>query len=106
MAGQKIHVIGTDEIVVLLGLLGIEGTIIEDSYQFLSVFNKLKNNDSIGMIIIAVPIPNDLVDFVIEFKLNNRTPFIFCLPDIFQVNIENEDPFYRKILDSIGKIIT
>ena len=106
MAGQKIHVIGSDEIVVLLGLLGIEGTIIEDSNQFLSAFNKLKTNTSIGMIIVAIPMPNDLVDFVIDFKLNNRTPFVFCLPDIFQVNIENEDPFYRKILESIGKIIT
>ena len=105
MAGQKIHVIGSDEIVVLLGLLGIEGTIIEDSNEFLSVFNKIKRNTSIGMIIIAIPLPNDLVEFVIDFKLNNRTPFIFCLPDIFQVNIENEDPFYREILDSIGKII-
>ena len=106
MVGQKIHVIGSDEIVVLLGLLGIEGTVIEDSNEFLSVFNKIKRNSSIGMIIVATQLPNDLVDFIIDFKLNNRSPFVFCLPGIFQLNIENEDPFYRKILDSIGKIIT
>jgi len=105
MVGQKIHVIGSDEIVILLGLIGIEGTVIEDNNEFFSIFNKLKRNTSIGMIIISIPLTNDLVDFVIDFKLNNRTPFIFCLPDIFQVNIENEDPFYKKILDSIGKII-
>lgn len=106
MVGQKIHVIGSDEIVILLGLIGIEGTVIEDSNDFLSIFNNLKKNTSIGMIIIAIPIPIDLVDFIIDFKLNNKTPFIFYLPDIFQINIENEDIFYKKILESIGKIIT
>ena len=106
MVGQKIHVIGSDEIVILLGLLGIEGTIIEDSNEFLSIFNNIKKNASIGMIIVAIPIPLDLVDFIIDFKLNNKTPFVFYLPDIFQLNIENDDPIYNKILDSIGKIIS
>ena len=106
MTGQKIYIIGSDDFVILLRLLGIEGTIIEDSNNFLMTFNKLIKNTSIGMIIIAIDLPLDLIDFIIDFKLNNRKPFVFYLPNIFKTNIENEDVFYNKILNSIGKIIT
>ena len=44
MPEQKIHVIGYDEIVLLLGLLGIEGTILESSEQFMPTFNQLTND--------------------------------------------------------------
>lgn len=106
MTGQKIYIIGSDDFVILLRLLGIEGTIIEDSNNFLMIFNKLIKNTSIGMVIIAIDLPLDLIDFIIDFKLNNRKPFVFYLPNIFKTNIENEDVFYNKILNSIGKIIT
>ena len=104
--GQKIHIMGSDDYVILLRLLGIEGTILEDSNKFLAIFNKLLKNTSIGMIIIAIDLPLDLIDYIIDFKLNNRKPFVFYLPDIFKTNIENEDVIYNKILDSINKIIS
>jgi len=106
MAGQKIHVIGQDDFVLLMRLLGIGGTIVEDSNNFLSVFNRLIKNTSIEMLIIAIDLPLDFIDYIIDFKLNIRKPFVFYLPDIFKANIENEDVFYFKILDSIGKIIS
>ncbi len=103
---QKIHVIGRDDYVVLLRLLGIEGTVVEDSKDFLKYFNNLIKNTSIGMIIVALDLPLELINYLIDFKLNNRKPFVFQLPDIFKSNIQEEDIYYNKILDSIGKIIS
>jgi len=39
MLDQKIHVLGDDDVVLMLGLLGIEGTVIEIGYPFLELFN-------------------------------------------------------------------
>lgn len=106
MPDQKIIVIGNEEITLLLGLLGIEGIIIEDPNKFIEKFNELKKNPSIGMIIIALNLPKMILDFVIDFKFNNRRPLIFVLPDIFESNIENEDVILNIIKTSLGKIIT
>jgi hypothetical protein len=40
-----------------------------------------------------------------EYKLNNKKPFIFSLPDIFNPNIEEDEMFIEEISKSIGKII-
>ncbi len=105
MPEQTIHVIGYDEIVLLLGLLGIDGTILESSEQFMTTFNQLIKNPSIGMIIIALDLPEEIINFLVDFKLNNRKPLIYLLPDIFQTDVENEDVFLNIIRKSIGKII-
>lgn len=105
---QEIHVIGNDDFVYLLGLLGINGTILEKSESefFVKEFNKIVNNSSIGLIIIAIILPDNIIDFLIDFKLNNRSPVIFYLPDIFNANIENEDIILNIVLKSMGKIIS
>jgi len=105
-ASRKIHVVGRDDFVLLLRLLGIEGTVVEDNKKFLAIFHRLIKNTSIGMIIIAIDLPLDIINYIIDFKLNNRKPFVFYLPDIFKTNIQEEDIFYKKILESIGKIIS
>ncbi|TFG21765.1 MAG: hypothetical protein EU529_12580 [Promethearchaeota archaeon] len=105
MPDQEIYVIGYDEIVLLLGLLGIQGMVLEKSDDFMKIFKELINNPSIGMIIIALDLPSDIIDYLINFKLNNRRPFIFYLPDIFQVNIEKNNVFLNKISKTISKII-
>ena len=104
MPDQEIHIIGYDEIVLVLGLLGIQGTVIE-AEEFMKVFNNIKNNPSIGMIIVAIELPSDLIDYLIDFKLNNRRPFVFYLPDIFQVDVEQNNIFLNKIRESISRII-
>jgi vacuolar-type H+-ATPase subunit F/Vma7 len=103
---MKIHIIGNDDIILLMRLLRIEGTVVADSKDFLRNFNRIISNTSIEMLIIAIDLPLALIDFIIDFKLNNRKPFVFYLPDIFKANIENEDVIYNKILESIGKIIS
>lgn len=106
MVDQKIHVLGYDEIVLMLGLLGIEGTTVENVNDFMQIFNDLIKKPTIGMIIIAIDLPDDITEFLIDFKLNNRRPFIFFLPDLFETNIEKEDVLINKILIIIGKLIS
>ena len=105
MNGQKTHVIGVDDIIILFRLIGIDGTIVEDASEFLTIFRELLNNSTIGMIIIAVELPQDLIEYIIDFKLSNKKPFVYYLPNIFQPNIENNDLFLEQIIKSIKKII-
>jgi vacuolar-type H+-ATPase subunit F/Vma7 len=105
MVNQKIHILGQEDIVVMLGLLGIEGTVIDSGDELMIRFNELIKNLRIGMIIIALPLEDDLINFLLDFKLNNRTPFILILPDIFQPHIEEEGQVINKILDAIGDVV-
>lgn len=105
MPESKIHIIGNDDLVLLLGLLGIEGTILSNPEQFLLKFNELIKDSSIGMIIISMNLPEEILDYLIDFKSNNRRPLVFLLPDIFQTDIESNDIFMNIIRNSIGKII-
>jgi len=105
MNEQKTHVIGVDDIIILFRLIGIDGTVIEDTSEFLTIFKGLINNSNIGMIIIAVDLPQDLIEYIMDFKLSNKKPFVYYLPDIFQPNIENNDLFLEQIIKSIKKII-
>ena len=105
MPDQEIHIIGYDEIILLMGLLGIEGTILKNAETFMKIFNDIIKKPSIGMVIIAMDLPNEIIDFLVDFKLHNRKPFIFYLPDIFQPEIERKNVFLKKISESISKII-
>jgi len=105
MVAQKIHILGEEEIVSMLGLLGLESSIVGNEEEFLKKFTELTNDPSIGMIIVALRLSNVMIDFLLDFKQNVRIPFIFILPDIFQPNIENYDTILNKIIDAIGGII-
>jgi len=103
---QKIHILGEEDLVVLLGFLGLEGTIINTEDQFTTEFNNLIKNPSIGMIVISMPLNDEMIDFLINFKLNNKQPFIFILPDVFQPHIEEEGKIVNKILEAIREIVS
>jgi len=105
MFNQKIHILGEEDLVVMLGLLGLEGTIIKSENNFIEEFNILIKKPSIGMIIIAMPLYDELINYLINFKLNNNKPFIFILPEVFQPHIELEGKIVNKILEAIGEII-
>ncbi len=106
MLDQKIHVLGDDDVVLMLGLLGIEGTIIEIGDSFLELFNELIKDPSIGMIIIRLPLSKEEYEFLIDFKLYNKMPLVFILPDLFQSDIDKTDVIRNKIYDSIGDILS
>ena len=105
MSEQKIHVIGYDESVLMFGLLGIEGTILSENENFRKEFNKLINDAKIDMIIVALDLPEDMIEFLVDFKLNKRKPFVFYLPDIFKLDLEQKDVLLKKVYESIGKIL-
>ena len=67
MLDQKVHVLGDDDIVLMLGLLGIQGTIIETGDSFLEIFNNLIKDTSIGMVIIALQLSNSDYDSIKGF---------------------------------------
>ena len=105
MLEQKIHVIGNDEIVLLLGLLGIDGTILESSEGFMATFTHLIKDPSIGMIIIGLDLHEEIINYLVDFKLNNRIPLVYLLPDIFQTDVEDIDIVLNIIRNAVGKII-
>ena len=105
MLEQKIHAIGNDEIVLLLGLLGIDGTILESSEHFMATFTQLIKDPSLGMIIVGLDLPEEIINYLVDFKLNNRIPLVYLLPDIFQTDVEDNDIFINIIRNAIGKII-
>lgn len=105
MAQQRIEVLGYEETVLMLRLIGINGKILEKPEQFLKEFKSSIKNKRIGMIIIALDLPEEMIDYILEFKLNNRRPFVYYLPNIFQPNIQNNDPFLNIIKNQISQII-
>ncbi|MFW9989765.1 MAG: V-type ATP synthase subunit F [Candidatus Odinarchaeota archaeon] len=106
MADQKIHILGEEEMVSIFGLLGLEGTVVENEEEFLKLFTELIKKPSIGMIIVALNLSDTIIDFLLDFKQHNRIPFVFILPDIYQPNIEREGVIFNKIIDAIGSIIS
>ena len=105
MPDKKIHVLGYDEVVLLFALLGIDGTIIEHNENFLKIFKNLIKNTSVALIIIYMDLSDEILEFLTEFKINNRTPFVYLLPDIFQQDIKNQDKVFNKIHELIEEII-
>ena len=105
MPNEKIHVIGYDEIVSLFGLLGIEGTAVKNKEDFLKSFENLIKNQSIVMIIINMELPDEVLEYLIDFRANNRIPFIYLLPDIFQPDIRNHDKIFDLIHELVEDII-
>lgn len=106
MLDQKVHVLGDDDIVLMLGLLGIEGTVIETGDSFLDKFKILIKNTSIGMIIIGLQLSPADYDFLLNFKLINKSPLIFILPDVFILDVDKGDVMKNKIFEAIGNIIS
>lgn len=106
MVNEKIVVIGDEETVLLFGLLGIEGIILENPNDFLKAFNNTVANPSIGMMIIGIDLSDDKLDFLLDYKINHRKPFVFYLPNLFKETIEKKDIFLKKLSKTISKIIS
>ena len=105
MAEEKIHVIGYEEIVSLFGLLGIEGTIVNHEDDFLKIFEDITKKSSIAMVIVNMDLSEDLFEYLLDFKTNNKIPFVYLLPDIFQQDVTKHDKIYDMIYDLIQELI-
>ena len=93
MPDQKIFVIGEEETVLMLGLLGIEGTVLENNSEFLPLFNEIVKKPSIGMILIAYNLTEEQFQSVIAYKTTNIRPFIYYLPEVFGEGDKRQDVF-------------
>jgi len=105
MPEDKIHVIGEEEIVLLMGLLGIEGSILDKPEDFSELFNNLKQDSSIGMIVIALDLLDKDIQILMDHKLAKLKPFIFYLPNIFKSTLEEQNVFFKEINKNIRRII-
>ncbi|MFX0031477.1 MAG: V-type ATP synthase subunit F [Candidatus Hodarchaeota archaeon] len=105
MPEQKIFVIGEEETVLMMGLLGIEGLILDKPGEFLKEFNILIQDPSIGMLIVAMELQNEDTKYLLDYKLNRKKPFVFYLPDVFKPKLGEQVAFLEEIIKSIGKII-
>ena len=105
MSKLKIRVIGYDEIVLLFGLVGIEGRVVRSPEQFKKVFKKAVKDELLGVLIIAINLPIEILDELMEFKLKHRRPFLMYLPNVFEINMDKEDYFHKKIRTLIKDII-
>ena len=103
MAEQKIFIIGDEEIVILLGLFGVEGIIMEDDKEFKKIFDSLTLNDSIGLLIVALDLSEENSHYLIDFKTNKHSPFISYLPNLFRENPER-DVLFKGLFKTINKI--
>ncbi len=88
-----------------MSLLGIEGTTISSHNEFIDIFNKLINNPSISIIFISMDLPENIINYLLNFKLNHIRPFIFLLPRLFQKEIDEKSIFLKKIYKTIGKLL-
>jgi vacuolar-type H+-ATPase subunit F/Vma7 len=103
---RLMHVIGDEDIVLMFGLLGLKGTIVGNNDSFREKFDDLIQDDSNGMILIGLPLSPEDYNFLLEYKLHNKKPFIFILPDVFQSDFERKDRIKNNIFESIGDIIS
>ena len=102
MPDQKIFVIGEEETVLMLGLLGIEGMVLDNNSEFLALFNEIVKNPSFGMILIAINLTEEQFQSVIAYKTNNIRPFIYYLPEIFGERDQRQDVFTQFKLTQIS----
>lgn len=71
----------------------------------MEVFNNLIKKTSITMIIISIDLPDKIIDYLFNFKLNNIKPFIYLMPRLFQKEIDDKSLLLKKLYHSIGKIL-
>ena len=103
MVEQTIFVIGNEEIVIFLGLFGIEGISMEDNREFTKIFDSLTLNTSIGMVIIALDLSEENSRYLIDFKTSKHSPFILYLPDLFRADADR-DVLFKGLFKTIHKI--
>lgn len=105
MKYQNFYIFGTEEVVLMFSLLGIDGKVIKNPENFLKNFNDLTKSSSIAVLFIYLELPDDIINFLIEHKLENKRPFILLLPQFSELDIEEGDLIYRRIVNSINQII-
>jgi vacuolar-type H+-ATPase subunit F/Vma7 len=103
---QKIHLItDDDEILILMNLLGIEGTLLGTSNNFMDKFQELTADSWISIILISMELPDAIVEEIIDYKLNNTKPFIYLMPNLFKEGIDEKSTVLKKVYRQAKKLL-
>jgi vacuolar-type H+-ATPase subunit F/Vma7 len=105
MIDQKIYVLGDDDMVIMFGIIGVKGIIVNNREDLITTFEELITDNSVGMVIITLNITKEQIEYFYDFKLNNKRPFVFVTPDIFREEGEREVFLkqYEDILETLSK---
>jgi V/A-type H+-transporting ATPase subunit F len=82
-------------------MAGIEGVVLHDREEIIEKIEKLKNDDSIGIIIITEKIGILVPDEVSIIKLSKERPLLIEIPDRHGSN-KGSDSILRYVKEAIG----
>lgn len=78
---MKIHVIGSETVVVGYSLVGIRGTICSSSQEVYTALEVLLSNNTIGLIFITSKLAQMVADKLEEIKFSREFPLLIEIPD-------------------------
>jgi vacuolar-type H+-ATPase subunit F/Vma7 len=78
---MKIHVIGTEDTVLGFGLIGISGTIVQNSDMVKQILERYANPKQYDLIIVNSQLLQGLEEFTDNYRLNSENPILFDIPD-------------------------
>ncbi len=92
----RIFVLAEEEIVILFGLLGIEGIILENPLEFYIEFEKVIQDPQVELIIISENIFEQNLQLLLNFKVSRNKPIIIEVPNF--IKKEKREDLIRKLV--------
>lgn len=92
----RIFVLAEEEIVILFGLLGIEGIILENPLEFYIEFEKVIQDPQVELIIISENIFEQNLQLLLDFKVSRNKLIIIEVPNF--IKKEKEEDLIRKLV--------
>lgn len=92
----RIFVLAEEEIVILFGLLGIEGIILENPLEFYIEFEKVIQDPQVELIIISENIFEQNLQLLLDFKVSRNKPIIIEVPNF--IKKEKREDLIRKLV--------
>jgi len=92
----RIFVLAEEEIVILFGLLGIEGIILENPLEFYIEFERVIQDPQVELIIISENIFEQNLQLLLDFKVSRNKPIIIEVPNF--IKKEKREDLIRKLV--------
>lgn len=92
----RIFVLAEEEIVILFGLLGIKGIILENPLEFYIEFEKVIQDPQVELIIISENIFEQNLQLLLDFKVSRNKPIIIEVPNF--IKKEKREDLIRKLV--------
>ena len=103
---QKIHLLtDDDEILILMNLLGIDGSLLETKNNFMDKFHQLTEDSWVSILLISMELPDEFLEEIIDFKLNNTKPFIYVMPNLFKEGMGDKSLILKKVYKKTRQLL-